>query len=125
MFLASLLAALLSMVNTISTLEVESTTRLRVKNSTGVQLFLTTFCTSGIIFRINLHRSQLVVLSLLFPRQDGSNQNRLSFTVLFIQGINTLHPKKDLASRKMLNRDVTRVRFQLYSIKKKKPHLFF
>ena len=125
MFLAPLVAALLSMVNTISTLEVESTTRLRVKNSRGVQVFLTTSCTSRIIFSLNLHRSQLVVLSLLFPRQDGSNQNRLSFTVLFIQGINTLHPKKDLASRNMLNRNVIRVRFQLYSIKKTRRHLFF
>ena len=93
MFLAPLVEALLSMVNTISTLEVESTTRLEKKNARGVQLFLTTSRTSGIIFSLNLHRSQLVVLSLLFPRQDGSNQNCLSFTVLFIERINTLNPQ--------------------------------
>ena len=92
MFLAPLVEALLSMVNTISTLEVESTTRLeKKKHARGVQLFLTTSRTSGIIFSLNLHRSQLVVLSLLFPRQDGSNQNCLSFTVLFIERINTLN----------------------------------
>jgi len=81
------------MVNTVSTLEVESTTRLREKNSRRVQVFLTTSCTSGIIFSVNLHRSQLVVLSLLFTRQYVSYQNCLLFTVIFIQRIATLYPQ--------------------------------
>ena len=101
-FLAPLLAALLSMVNTVSTLVSDNfeLTRGRVnyeatgkKNSKRVQVFLSTSSTSGIIFGVNLHRSKLVVLHLLFPRQDGSNQNCLSFTVLFIQRVNALHPQ--------------------------------
>ena len=101
-FLAPLLAALLSMVNTISTLVSDNfeLTRGRVnyeatgkKNSKRVQVFLSTSSTYGIIFGVNLHRSQLVVLHLLFPRQDGSNQNCLSFTALFIQRVNHFIPR--------------------------------
>ena len=85
------------MVNTINTLESDNNfelTRGRVnyeaagkKNSRKVRVFLSTSCTSGISFSLNLHRSQLVVLSLLFPQQYGN------ITVTFIQRIATRHPK--------------------------------
>ena len=96
-------AALLSMMNTINTFVSDNfqLTRGRVnyevkgkkKNTWRVQVFLSTSCTSGIIFSVNLHRSQLVVLSLLFLWQYGSNLNCLSFTVIFIQRIATRHPE--------------------------------
>ena len=76
MFLAPLLAALLSMVNSISTVVSDN------KTSRRVQVFLKTSCTFGIIFSVNLHSSQIISQLALPPTVCVSSELPAPFTVI-------------------------------------------